>query len=80
MILPKEWVEWKLHPTTVEWFKFLDSLEEELKESWKSSRFVGNTEYETISMNSHALGQLELISRLKQAEVQDITEVNYDNK
>jgi hypothetical protein len=64
----------------VEWFKLLQSLKVEIQEDWANSLYVGETGDETLQRNAAALGQVNLISRLMQATVEEITEINYDNK
>jgi hypothetical protein len=65
---------------TKEWFQFLISLREEVKEGWATSIYVGATAEETLQRNAAAIGQVDLLSRLLEAKVSDIDEVNYDNK
>lgn len=78
MVLPEEWQEWKTHPMTVEWFKFLKALREEVKEEWANSLYVGDGPDETLQRNSYALGQVKLLDALDKATVEEITEKNYE--
>lgn len=80
MILPEEWREWKLHPVTVEWFKFLASEKSKVKEEWANSIFVGDSIDLTIQRNAHALGQIDMLKRLEEATVEEIEEDMYDNR
>ncbi|MBT9146057.1 MAG: hypothetical protein DDT42_01936 [candidate division WS2 bacterium] len=65
---------------TVEWFKFLNSLKEEIKRDWANSLYVGASADETIQRNASAIGQVDLLSRLGEAKVEDVQETNADNR
>ncbi len=80
MVSLEEWTEWKKHPMTVEWFKFLNSLKEEIKRDWANSLYVGASADETIQRNASAIGQVDLLSRLGEAKVEDVQETNADNR
>ena len=73
MIL-NEWKEWKTNPQTIEWFKFLEKLREEVKEDWASNVYTGEGELETLQRNSFALGQVDLLRRLMHAEFEEVEE------
>jgi len=62
----------------VEWYKFLDSLKKELQEEWSKSIYVGETGDETLQRNAAAIGQVQLIDKLKEATVENVTEENYE--
>ena len=74
------WAEWKQHPATSEWFDFMANLKEELKSDWEASRFVGETQEVTIQRNAFALGQVDILNRMLQAEVQTVKDTNYDSE
>lgn len=76
----EEWTEWKLHPSTQEWFKFLGALEHEIKEEWARSTYVGESADETIQRNAAALGSINVLKRLQEANFEDIVEIIYDSK
>lgn len=65
---------------TEEWFKFLGSLKEQIKNDWVDSAYVGASGDETIQRNAAALGQADLLGRLMDATFVEIEESIYDNK
>ena len=69
-----EWDNWKQDKVTKEWFKFLKILEEEVKDNWAAGNYVGGTSEETLQRNAAALGQVDLLSRLLIATVEEIEE------
>lgn len=80
MVSPQEWQEWIKNPTTQEWFKFLSALREEIKEEWADSVYVGASGDETLQRNAAAIGQSDLLKRLQEATVEEVTETNYGDK
>lgn len=77
MVSPQEWQEWIKNPTTQEWFKFLSALREEIKEEWADSVYVGAVGEETLQRNASAIGQVDLLKRLQEATVEEMTETTY---
>lgn len=77
MVSPQEWQEWIKNPTTQEWFKFLTALREEIKEEWSSGVYVGAVGEETLQRNASAIGQVDLLKRLQEATVEEMTETTY---
>jgi hypothetical protein len=75
-----EWDEWKLSQTTKEWFDFLKSIREEVKDEWANSLYVGAFDSETLQRNAAALGEVNLIDRLLQAEYVEIEEQKVEYK
>ena len=65
---------------SVEWFSFLNSLKEEIKNDWTNSAFVGASADETLQRNAAAIGQADLLKRLLEASFVEIEETIYDNK
>jgi len=65
---------------TEEWFNFLNNLREQLKEEWANSVFVGGEGEITLQRNSAAIGQVDLLTRLLQATVEDVAETSYDKE
>jgi hypothetical protein len=65
---------------TVEWFSFLNSLKEEIKNDWTNSAFVGASADETLQRNAAAIGAADLLKRLMEASFVEIEETIYDNK
>ena len=74
------WTEWLQHPITKEWWDFMSNLKEDLKESWASQLYVGISQEETIQRNSFALGQVDLLTRLLQADIENMKELNYEDE
>lgn len=80
MVTASEWTEWIKNPTTQEWFKFLSALRDEIKEEWSDSVYVGASGDETLQRNASAIGQADLLKRLQEATVEEITETTYGDK
>lgn len=80
VLTEKDFQEWKVHPTTVEFFKFLEALKREVMSDWADSHFVGESSDETVQRNSHALGEVFVLDKLIKVEEKDIVEVLYDNR
>lgn len=49
-------------------------------EDWARSSFVGETGDETLQRNSAALGQVFILDKLQEVSLENIQEVNYDNR
>lgn len=58
----------------------MTNLKEELKESWANSSYVGELQEETIQRNAFALGQVDLLTRLIQADIDNVKGTNYDSE
>jgi hypothetical protein len=67
-------------PMTKEWLKFLSNLKEEVKQDWSDSVYIGISSDETVQRNAFALGQVDIITRLLEADVKQIAEVAEDAK
>jgi hypothetical protein len=65
---------------TVEWFKYLESLQKKLKDDWANSVFVGGTSDETVQRNAHAIGAVEILQVLNEVSFEEMEDTIYDNK
>ena len=72
VIQEQDWAEWKQHPVTVRFYKFLEALREEVKENWAQSAYTSESGDETFQRNSYAIGQVETLDELKKASFEDI--------
>jgi hypothetical protein len=79
-LMESDFQEWKQHPVTLEYHKFLKKVQDEAKDDWSNGLFVGENEYETNYRNVHALGGIYTINKLLDISVEDIKEVLYGDK
>ena len=70
-----EYQEWKQHPATDRFFKFLNKTRENIKEEWANSIYVGAEKEETLQRNASAIGQVKLLSLLEEATFEEIEEL-----
>jgi len=80
MLTQNDYSEWIKHPATEEFFKFLDKVKSELLEDWSNSAFVGESADITIQRNSHALGEVEVLTKLRNLSYEDIIGTLYESK
>lgn len=71
-MMPGEWDEWRSHPVTQEFFRYLKKLREEVKEEWANSTYVGAYDGETIQRNAAAIGQVNLLQALIETRQEDL--------
>lgn len=70
----EEFQEWKKHPASERFFKFLAKTREGIKEEWANSAFVGAEKEETLQRNAAALGQVRILEDLINATFEEIEE------
>jgi hypothetical protein len=59
---------------------FLLNLKEEIKKDWSDTLFIGETSDETVQRNAFALGQIDILSRLMEASVEQVVEISDNAK
>jgi len=69
-----EWIEWKNHPVTNEWFDYISRLREKVKEEWANGTYTGTYDSETLQRNSAAIGQASLLMALVDVDFEEIEE------
>lgn len=70
----EEFLEWKQHPATDRFFKFLSRTRENIKEEWANSMYTGAETDETLQRNASALGQVQLLKLLDEVSFDEIEE------
>lgn len=55
-------------------------MEKQLKAEWADSVFTGATGDETLQRNAAAIGQVNLLSKLREVTLEEIENTIYDNK
>jgi hypothetical protein len=71
----QEWEEWKLNPVTQALLhQFLPAAKQSLMDQWAAGQFQDETEDCTLARNAAALGQIELIDRLKELTLEDFND------
>lgn len=74
-MLLEEWKEWRLNPSTLEFFKFLDNLQDKIKDEWANSIYTGPEGDETLQRNAAALGQVSLLREIREMTFEDLEEI-----
>lgn len=80
MLSQMEMKEWTNLQATKEWFKFLDLLIDKVTNEWKDKVYVGETSDETVQRNAFALGQVDVLSKLRDVTIEEMIEEMYDEK
>lgn len=60
----EEFKEWREHPVTVQFLKYLSGKREELKENWATGGFTGPSLEETAIRNAGAVGAVSVLDEI----------------
>lgn len=69
-----EFLEWKQHPFTERFFRYLGLVVEDAKEGWVKEQFVGATLDQWALQNAKALGGASILNELMKVDYQDIVD------
>ena len=64
----QEFLEWKTHPVTKDFFQWLERRREEIKESWASGEFVSSHDRGDVYQNASALATCSVLDSMKNVE------------
>ena len=77
MISQAEWTEWKQHPTTIEFFRFLTHVREELKEGLAEGAGTGHSIDESAQLSAKYIGQCQLLKDLDELTYEEMIKEIY---
>lgn len=71
-----EFTEWKDHPVTRDFFKYLTSKKQELMDTWATGGLTGPSIEETVIRNAAAQGATSMIEEILTLDNDSLNEVS----
>lgn len=78
VVTEEEWSSWLGHPTTKVFREFLRKQVAETTDHWVTGKFTGPTGFDSLQMNSRAIGECQAWKDILSLSAQDINEGMYD--
>jgi hypothetical protein len=79
-IKEEEWKEWRHHPVTQAFHKFLVRARLSLMEQWAAKNFMGGGKEEVHILNAAALGELQAYENLLELDYERFKETMTDEQ
>ena len=72
--------EWRSHPVTKSFHKFLRLRRESLKETWASGGTLGDTEFKNACLQAAATRECQVLAALLEFDEKDLVDTEQQNE